>query len=204
MFTEKELSALILHPKVKESVQNLKNKFIEEEAPFMEISDHDFLALMLLTPSVGIALADDSITLFEEIALNKKARKYSKGGYFLKKDPVVDAMKHLIKDYDRWGPVFLEQLRIFIEDMVDKKALMQSKIDEEGTTDEEYLVEVLQAPFLFIRFVSSFLSNSEDEDFAARRKVSQKEYDRIVDILKRIDIIDIPLVRKHLSKYVVK
>ncbi len=204
MFTEKELSALILHPKVKESVQNLKNKFIEEEAPFMEISDHDFLALMLLTPSVGIALADDSITLFEEMALNKKARKYSKGGYFLKKDPVVDAMKHLIKDYDHWGPVFLEQLRIFIEDMVDKQALMQSKIDEEGTTDEEYLVEVLQAPFLFIRFVSSFLSNSEDEDFAARRKVSQKEYDRIVDILKRIDIIDIPLVRKHLSKYVIK
>ena len=50
----------------------------------MDLSEHDFLSLILMTPTVGIALANGSISLFEELALNKMARKMSKGGYFLK------------------------------------------------------------------------------------------------------------------------
>ncbi len=96
MFTEYEVELMIEDPKIQEATFELKKDFIKTEAPYLEISDQDFFSLVMLSPTVGIALANGSVSLFEELALNKKARKLSKGGYFLKKDPVVYAMKYLI------------------------------------------------------------------------------------------------------------
>ena len=121
MFTENEIGALILDPDIKESTEKLREKFIEEEAPFLEISIHDFLSLILITPSVGIALANSKVSLMEEMALNKKARKYSKGGYFLKKDPVVTAMGYLIKHYDIWSEIFYAHIKKLVGLMLDKE-----------------------------------------------------------------------------------
>jgi hypothetical protein len=204
MFTENEISSLIIDPEIKRSTQALKEEFIEKEAPFLEISDHDFLSLIMLTPSVGIALANDSVSLLEEMALNKKARKYSKGGYFLKQDPVVNAMGYLIKHYDVWSEIFLEHIKQLIDLLIDKDELMKSKIDAPDTTDEQYCVEILKAPFILVRIITSFLSNAEDEDLATERRLPQNEYDRIIEILTKVGIIDIPLVKKHLTKLIVK
>ena len=49
--------------------------FLKTEAPYLEISDEDFFSLVVMAPTIGIAMADGKITLFEEMALNKKARK---------------------------------------------------------------------------------------------------------------------------------
>ena len=204
MFTENEIGALILDQDIRESTEKLKQEFIEEEAPFLEISDHDFLSLILLTPSVGIALANSSVSLIEEMALNKKARKYSKGGYFLKKDPVVIAMGYLIKHYDVWSEIFYAQLKKLIWLMLDKDELMNSNIDAPGVTDEQYCVELLKAPFVLVRFISSFLSNTEADDLSVSKKIGSKEYDRMTEILEKVDLINIPLVKRHLIKLVVK
>jgi hypothetical protein len=204
MFTENEIGALILDPAIKESTEKLKKDFIEQEAPFLEISDHDFLSLVLITPSVGIALANSSVSLKEEMALNKKARKYSKGGHFLKQDPVVTAMGYLIKHYDTWSEIFYAHLKKLIGIMLDKDELMKSNIDAPEITDEQYCVELLKAPFMLVRFISSFLSNAEDEDLSVERRISRNEYDRTIEILEKVDLVNIPLVKRHLIKLVVK
>jgi hypothetical protein len=204
MFTENEIGALILDPKIKEATEKLREEFIEKEAPFLEITVHDFLALIMITPSVGVALANKSVSLMEEMALNKKARKYSKGGYFLKQDPVVNAMKYLIKHYDAWSEIFYDHIKSLISIMLNKDELMKSKIDSEEVTDEQYCVELLKAPFILVRFISSFLSGSEDEDLSVERKIGKNEYNRTIEILEKVDLIDIPLVKRHLVKLVVK
>jgi hypothetical protein len=204
MFTENEIASLILDPDIKATTEKLKKEFIEEEAPFLEISTHDFLSLVLMTPSVGIALANNSVSLLEEMALNKKARKYSKGGYFLKQDPVVNAMGFLIKHYDIWSEIFYGHIKELIEVILDKDELMKSNIAAPETTDEEYCVELLKAPFILVRFISSFLSNSEEEDLATERRMSKVEHDRILEILEKVDLIHIPLVKRHLTKLIVK
>ena len=82
MFSEYEVETFMKIPEVNERVKSLKKDFITSEAKFLEISDHDFLSLILMTPSVGVANANENISLFEEIVLNKMARKMSKGGLF--------------------------------------------------------------------------------------------------------------------------
>jgi hypothetical protein len=204
MFTENEIGALIIDNEIKNKTQQLKEKFIEKEAPYLDLSDHDFLSLVLLTPSVGVALANNSISLMEEMALNKKARKYSKGGYFLKKDPVVNAMGYLIKNYTVWSDVFYAHIKDMIEELLDKETLMQSDIADGSKSDEEFCVEILKSPFILVRALSSFLSNSEEEDFSLIRNLPKIEYDRIIEILEKVGIMDIPLVKKHMTKLVVK
>lgn len=81
MFTEYEIASMIEIPDIHEATMALKKDFIRNEAPYLEISDHDFFSLVMMAPTVGIALANGSVSLFEELALNKKARKLSKGGY---------------------------------------------------------------------------------------------------------------------------
>ncbi len=204
MFTENEIGALILNPEIQESTEKLRTDFIEKEAPYLEISLHDFLSLILLTPSVGIALADTSVNLMEEMALNKKARKYSKGGYFLKLDPVVSAMGYLIKNYDAWSDIFYAHIKRLVDILLDKDELMKSRIDSSDVTDEEYCAELLSAPFILVRLISSFITNAENEDFSVEQKIGQKEHDRIMEIFEKIDLANIPLVKRHLIKLVVK
>ena len=89
MLTTNEISIILEDTEVLESVQKLKKDFRNKEAPYLDISDHDFLSLIIMMPSISITLSTGSISLLEEMALNKKARIISQGGHYLKKDPVV-------------------------------------------------------------------------------------------------------------------
>ena len=156
MFTENEVAALVAVPGIQEATFELKKEFLKEEAPFLEISDHDFLSLVILTPSIGIALANGSVSLFEEISLNKKARKLSKGGYFMKKDPVVVGMGYLIKKYSVWSDRFCGLLRQLIDATLDVEELKRSNINTPDVSDDSFCLAGLQSSFIFIRYITSF------------------------------------------------
>jgi len=204
MFTENEIAGLIAEPKISELTVELKKAFIEKEAPFLELSDHDFLYLTMLTPTIGIALANGNVSLIEEMTLNKKARKLSKGGYWMKRDPVVTAMGHLIDHFDDWEDRFLDHLKYIMELTFDKQDLMDSKIDQEGCSDEDFCMEILQAPFVFIRFLSSFFQNDEEEDFISDRKISRDEYEVMESMARRMELDDVPIFKKFMTKLHIK
>ena len=46
-------------------------------------------------------------------------RKLSKGGYFLKKDPVVYSMKYLIKNYTIWEDKFFNLINMAMHECFD-------------------------------------------------------------------------------------
>ena len=57
MLTANEIAIILEDVEVLESVQNLKNDFRKEEAPYLDISDHDFLSLIIMMPSISITLS---------------------------------------------------------------------------------------------------------------------------------------------------
>lgn len=204
MFTENEVSALINFPGIKEETEKLKERFIKEEAEFLEISDHDFLSLVLLTPSIGLALANGSVSLFEEMALNKKARKLSKGGYWMKKDPVVFAMENLIDGYDKWSSIFYDHIHMVMEKTIHVEALKDSSFSMEAVNEENQCMQVLKSPFIIIRFLTSFFMNDEEEDILANRKISKIEYDKVIEVAEQLGLTEIPIFQIYRSKLIVK
>ncbi len=198
MFTEYEAELMIENPKIQEATFELKKDFVKTEAPYLEISDQDFFSLVMMAPTVGIALANGSVSLFEELALNKKARKLSKGGYFLKKDPVVYAMKYLIKNYTVWEDKFFNVIKISMGESCDIESMTTGR---GGVAT--YKQAVMQTPYIMIRFMASFFLN-EDEDIINSRSMVLKDYEKLIDIGHKLDLDRIPVYQMFTKTFTVK
>ncbi len=189
MFTEYEIETMVEIPEILDATLELKKEFLKVEAPYLEINDHDFFSLVMMAPTVGIALADGTISLFEEIALNKKARKLSKGGYFMKKDPVVYAMKFLIKNYYNWADKYYHVLKVAMNNACDLTSVAQRKIDTTGEVDyQAYKKEVLNSPHILIRFIASFFLENDEDIINSNHKVGKEEYQRMVLIGEKLGL----------------
>ncbi|PIB35258.1 hypothetical protein BFP72_07535 [Reichenbachiella sp. 5M10] len=192
MFTEFEIETLIEIEEVKQATVTLREEFVKKEAPYLEISTLDFFSLVMMTPTVGIALANGSVSLWEEMSLNRKARKLSQGGGFLKKDPVSFALKFLIKKYDFWELKFLAVIRLAMEASFDIGHLEQAYDQDSKVTLSQYRREVLHAPYIFIRFLSSFFLE-DDERIISPRDTNAVDHARLQEIGKKLGLHKIPL-----------
>lgn len=193
MFTEYEIDTMMEIPAIQEATFELKKDFIKKEAPYLEISDHDFFSLAMMAPTVGMAMADDNISLFEELALNKKARKLSKGGYFMKKDPVVYAMKFLIKKFDDYSDKFFNVLSIAMHESFDMESIEKQDFDDHEVTYEEYKQEVLNSPYILIRFIVSFFLENDEEIISRKRHIGKSEYEQMLKIGEKIGLVRLPV-----------
>jgi hypothetical protein len=194
MFTEYEIDTMMEIPAIQEATFALKKDFIKNEAPYLEINDHDFFSLVMMAPTVGIAMADGNISLFEELALNKKARKLSKGGYFMKKDPVVYAMKFLIKKFDGYSDKFFEVLKVAMHHSFDMESMEKRDFDENRTVSyEEYKTEVLNSPYILIRFIVSFFLENDEEIISRKRHIGRSEYLQLLKIGEKIGLNRLPV-----------
>ncbi|MEL6535326.1 MAG: hypothetical protein AAFQ98_07945 [Bacteroidota bacterium] len=200
MFTENEVALMVEDPEIQSVVEELKKDFMRKEAPYMEINNHDFLSLILLVPAIGVAYANNNISLKEELNLNKKARKLSKGGYFIKKDPVVVVMQFLIKKFDTWEMIFLNTLRGILFRLLDKQSLMDAN---HYGSETPFAKQVLNAPYIFIRFLSCFFLANE-EDIIYPHKALKVEHNKICDIGQKLDLGDVPIFQSFCQTYSIK
>ncbi len=194
MFTEYEIESMIEYPEVKDATKALKKEFLKTEAPYLEIEDEDFFSLIIMTPTIGIAMADGKISLFEEMALNKKARKLSKGGYFMKKDPVVYAMKFLVKNYYNWSDRFMDVLKLTIKVTCGLETIVHAPVEKGGEVDyKEYRQAVLHSPYLLIRFIASFFLENDEDIINQNHKIGKEEYQRMIIIGEKLELDHIPV-----------
>lgn len=194
MFTEYEIDSMVEYPEVMEATLALKKEFLKIEAPYLEITDEDFFSLIVMSPTIGIAMADGNISLFEEMALNKKARKLSKGGYFMKKDPVVYAMKFLTKNYFNWDDKFLNVLKITMNTACGLDKISKKQIDFDGEVDYGvYKREVLNSPYLLIRFIASFFLENDEDIINSNHKIGKQEFQRMLIIGEKLGLDKAPV-----------
>ena len=202
MFSEYEVAAILEIPEVLKATQELKTDFLRKEAKYLEICDHDFLSLVFMTPTIGIALANGNISLFEEIGLNKLARKMSKGGYFFKADPVAGAMKFLNKNFDFWEHDFLEVIKICISKTVDIEHLKMNHVPKDDSLVG--LTKVLMdVPYIFVRYLTCFFLRQEVE-ILEEHKIIQVEFDKIKYYGEKLGIHEIPIFISFLNSLSIK
>lgn len=194
MFTEYEIDTMIEIPAVLEATVALKKEFLRNEAPYLDITDHDFFSLIMMAPTVGIALADGTVSLFEELALNKKARKLSRGGYFMKKDPVVYAMKFLLKKYDIWAEKFFHVLNLAMHASFNMEEMEKADFNEnEEVTYGEYKNTVLNTPYILIRFIASFFLENDENIISESRRIGRNEYLQMLKIGEQLGLNKLPV-----------
>ena len=204
MLTANEISIILEDQEVLESVQQLKNDFRSKEAPYLDISDHDFLSLIIMMPSISISLSTGYISLLEEMALNKKARTISKGGYYLKKDPVVYAMSFLVKNAPKWEDRFFQTIKLAMAKSFDRSLIDGEGQDSIKISDREFKKRLMNAPYMFIRFLHSFFWDDTHEDLSDKRRISKVEFNKVKEIGEKLDLSKTIIFRKFLDTFDVK
>lgn len=189
---------------VQQATFELKKYFIKSEAPYLELSDHDFFSLIMMAPTIGIAKADGKVTLFEELALNKKARKLSKGGYFMKKDPVVHGMKFMIEKYEDWEDNFCEMLTKAMHLTFDMSLLETTEVPLAEVSYEDYKRQVLKSPYILIRFISSFFLENDEDIINKKRTMGQSEYRAMLKIGEKLGLNKLKVFQMFCKTFDVK
>ncbi len=203
MFTEDQVNAILGFEGVEEKVEKLKLAFKEGEVQLLDMINHDFLSMALLTPTIELALANGNISLMEEMAINQKARKLSKGGYFLQSDPVVYTLKFFIKNFNEWRNRFYELLHSVIELTCDLGKLEVFEGHEERVPDFEFERNLLHAPYIFAQYMSTFFIN-DIEQTTIQKKISQIEYEKILEIGRKLKIDHLVIFRGFCQTFTVK
>ncbi|MBL6448826.1 hypothetical protein JMN32_21115 [Fulvivirga sp. 29W222] len=203
MFSENEIATMIEIPAIHEATLEARKDFKTSEASMLEISEHDFLSLIMMTPAMGLTLANGSVSLFEELGLNKMARKMSKGGYFLKVDPVAHAMKYALKNFDAWEDRFLKVISIAMDATFDMDRLRKLKGNKLEDPVKSFARDLMTVPYIFVRFLSTMVLNDE-ADIVDHRSISQVEYDKISDIGGKLGISDLPVFESFCRTFDIK
>ncbi len=203
MLTERELVTIMEDQEVLDATMILKADFVSTEAEFLNISDDDFISLVLLAPSVGVALANGSISLYEELSLNKKARRLSRGSYFLKKDPIVHALQFLIRNFDKWEGRFYDLIRLVMFSTFKKNQIILQTLRNPEASTGDLGRDMLNAPYIFVKFIT-FLFMEEEQDVMQQRSISQIEYAKIVEIGQKLDIDSVPAFQLFCQTFMIR
>lgn len=185
MLKESELLMLASDEKVQNAIAALRQDFQQAGKDFDEIINDDFTALILLAPAVGVALANKEITLFEELMLNRKARQLSRDYYFIKQDPIVDAMKYLVIHFDAWESKFYEVISLMIDAILAQHKQTKEDMKAQQILDNKELI--LATPPILIRLIA-FLFLDREEGFFESRNVPIYDYKKIWEIGVRLGI----------------
>lgn len=144
---------------------------------FSKLSKEDFLALVLLSPAIGVMLADGEINMFESYFLKFKARSASKGGLFHLKDPVVKASRTYIRNHDKLHESFYETLKRFVDGLNYKDEV-------------DVLTPMIEA------------ANIEKDGRTSTRTMTKASYQRIIAITKDLELDGQDSFKQFLEDYV--
>jgi len=199
MLTENEVGQLLEVPEVREIVGQLHHLFVIEENELNDISMHDFFAGVLLAPSVALAQVDGSTSLFEELSLNKKARRFSRGGFFLRHDPVVRMTILLQSRFQYWELRFFQALNRILKAVVPET----SASNHETAEDHDQFRVVMNTSYILIRLLETFFL-PEGEEITRTRRVSRIEFGRIQQIGEQLQLSGIGSFKKFINTFEVK
>lgn len=192
MLNESELSILLQNQSVREPLDTLRSQFFSVYTEIRPLDEKDFFALTLLAPSIAIALANGSISLFEELSLTKKARMLSRQeDVFRANDPLLAALKQLTKDFQRWENSFYEAIQTAMYSSLKKNDSIWKLLHEEKSISNNWKNDALNAPYILVKFlVLLFL---EEEKINTTPLLSQLEYKKLLEIGAKLELTKFPI-----------
>ncbi len=175
-FDEFEMAALLANRVIQSQVQRLKAQWA-----FRDLDDGDFFSLLLLAPAIGLAMANGSISLYEELALNKKARHFSKGNYFLRKDPISEGMSKFINDFAQFEQPSYELLASVLANALAHYPGGVLRPAQTEFDPPDFRVVLFNGPYVVVKMLGTLFLNDEDL-ILQPRGISRIEYDKLVVI----------------------
>ncbi|NLR90633.1 MULTISPECIES: hypothetical protein [Flammeovirga] len=203
MITGSELITLVRDVDLYNAMTALKKDFLKVDPAFMDLSDDDFISITLISPSIGIALANGSVSHYEEITLRRKARKLSRRSFFQKNDPLAPALRYLAYNFSEWENRFYELIKITMHSSLKANNVVLDTLKNPQALTGDLKRDILNAPFIFVKFLS-FLFMEEDDDLLNERAITEVELAKIRQIGVELEIDNVPIFQEFCDSFVIR
>lgn len=120
----------------------------------------------------------------------------------MKKDPVVYAMKYIIKSYNKWSDRFYSVLKIALKQALSSEYLNMKEFDaSKKVSYTEYKKAILAAPYILIRFISSFFLENDEDIINSDHKLGSNEYQKLLEIGETLELDKIPIFQMFCNTF---
>jgi hypothetical protein len=198
MLTYNELATLLEDGQLEAELAALKRQSSQELPLLQELNVLEFAVLVLLTPAVGIALAQGNISLFEELSLQRKIKR-------LLQDRVEDmykVLKSMLPFFAQYQDTYYQFIGKLIFNTFEKNPLFLEGLQKQLPT-HSLALNLLHAPWILVKLLS-FLFLEEDEQLTAPPTFSAAEFEKIVEIGRKTGISKLPLFEQFCNQITVK
>lgn len=200
MLNQRELNILLEEPQTTKDLEALRIEFVKKAPQNQKISNMDFISLVLLTPSLGIALAHGKISFFEELSLNKKVRTLSNKSKLLKNDALFYALRYLKNNFSDWEDNFYQLIKLILYSSLKKNSLIWDTFQQQNASTNDLQIDILNAPYIFVKLMT-FLFLEDGETFNNKRSIAKTEYEKIVEIGEKLELNNVPLFQQFCNGF---
>jgi hypothetical protein len=113
-------------------------------------------------------------------------------------------MSFLVKSAAKWEDQFFETIRLAMEKSFDKSLIDGGDLDASRVSDREFKKILMNAPYMFIRFLHSFFWDDTHEDLSDKRKISKIEFKKVQEIGDKLELSKTIIFRKFLDTFDVR
>ncbi|MCC5944423.1 MAG: hypothetical protein JJT94_05765 [Bernardetiaceae bacterium] len=203
MLTESEINVLLNEEHFANTTQNLKAQFQKAAALEEELSYNDFFVLMMVMPSISIALANGKISIFEEISIFRKAQQLSRRKKIEKEDVLYQALTYLTSNFKEWETPFYTQIKNILYVSLQANPKLWAYIQSEDSVTGDYHKDLLNAPYILLKLIK-FLFLEEEQELVGKHLISRSEHETIQKIGQTIDLHKIPLFQFFMASFDVR
>ncbi len=202
MLTDTEIAILLRDENTYSEVISLKKKILKKDLSLLHIGDDDFVALVLMSPTIGIALANDSLSHFEQTSLLRKARTLSHGGFFHKKDPIIKSLNFLIENFKDWESGCYQLVKVILHNTLSDNKILYDDLKKPEYSTGEFEKDILNAPYIFIKLLT-FLFLIGEDDILNIGMIHRIEYKKILTIGEELDLNNMPIFKSFCDAFTV-
>ncbi|WP_027001597.1 hypothetical protein [Hugenholtzia roseola] len=198
MLTYNELATLLEDAQLEAELEALKAAASKDLPLLQDLGQLEFAVLVLLTPAVGIALAQGNISLFEELSLQRKIKRLLHNQ--------VEEMYKVLKSSLPFFAQYQDDYYGFIGKLTfstfHKNPLFLEGLQKQALT-HSLALNLLHAPWILVKLLS-FLFLEEDEQLSAPPTFSAAEFEKIIEIGRKTGISKLPLFEQFCQQITVK
>jgi hypothetical protein len=109
-------------------------------------------------------------------------------------------MSFLIKSYDKWEDEFFKVLKEILKLTFQQNTLLRTMLETGDISSQNLNKDLLHAPLLFTRMLTSFFMNRDDE-LIKSKNISKLQFETIKDIGHKLEFDRLPLFEKFINTY---
>ncbi|TAF33511.1 MAG: hypothetical protein EAZ57_10335 [Cytophagales bacterium] len=203
MLNDIEINTLLLDSVVEQKLIMVRGVLADVNESLQLIPIQDILAVVLISPAIGIALANGKVSIFEELSLEHKLKFLTRRRSLARTDLAFTAFSVVMGGFDDLEDMLYDALKEIVNFSLNKQVEVKELLLKEDLSQMEWNVVAMNAPYFLIKMLKLiFFIDSQSN--ALEHTVLLIELEKIKSIGQSLELDQMPIFGKFCESFTLK